>query len=134
MAKCDADKCDAYCCRYISIHLDTPRSKQDFDEIRWFVSHRDVVVYKDDDDDWIVEVMNRCRFLKNNRCTIYGTRPDVCREYDPENCTHNSGEVPTKIKFTEPGQVVKYVAKRWPKKKDKKKPRKKKTGRRSPTR
>ena len=133
MAKCEPDKCNAFCCKYISIHLDTPRSKVDFDEIRWFVSHENITVYKDDDDDWIVEVMTKCSFLKNNRCSIYEQRPDVCRDYDPDVCTHHSGEIPTRVLFTHPEQVEKFVEKRWPSKKKKSSGTRKKTGSKKPS-
>lgn len=121
MAECRGDECKAFCCRYISVHIDTPRNKVDFDEIRWFVSHENVVVYKDEDDDWLVEFLTPCKFLKNNRCEIYESRPDVCREYDPGGCAASEEEIEMKIAFRTPGDVEKYVARRWPKKKKAKK-------------
>ncbi len=120
MAICRADKCNAFCCRYISVHIDTPRSKVDFDEIRWFVSHENVVVYKDEENDWLVEFVTPCKFLKNNKCEIYEARPDVCREYDPDGCADSEKNIEMKIAFKKPTDVEKFVAKRWPKKKKKK--------------
>ncbi|MFH1539648.1 MAG: YkgJ family cysteine cluster protein [bacterium] len=116
------EKCDGACCGYVSVHIDAPNSLDDFDEIRWFVSHKDVVVYKDCDGDWLVEFNSRCKFLgRNNRCTDYENRPGVCGDYDPEKCVKTSTVDPMRIAFREPSDVEKHVAKRWPKKKKEKK-------------
>jgi len=126
-SKCEAEKCGAFCCRYISIHLDAPSTRVDIDEMKWFVSHEGVSVYKDKDGDWLVDVVTKCRYLKNNRCSIYETRPDVCREYDPDDCTHSAGDIERQEFFLKPEDVEKYRARRWPKKK-KKVAKKKTTG------
>lgn len=119
MSKCTADKCNAFCCTYISVHIDTPTTKVDFDELEWFVAHENISVYKDDENSWIVEVMTPCKNLKDNKCAVYENRPTVCRNYDPENCTHNSEEIPTKILFRNPEDVRKFADKRWKRKKKK---------------
>lgn len=36
---------------------------------------------------WYVQIFNKCEALgADNRCTIYATRPAICREYDNEVC------------------------------------------------
>ncbi len=37
------------CCTYITQHIDAPRSKEDFRQLLWQVSHAHVKIYKDDD-------------------------------------------------------------------------------------
>lgn len=108
--------CNGACCRYVSVNIPTPNSLVDFDEIRWFVSHENVVVYKDCDDDWIVEFNSMCGELKDNMCVSYENRPNVCRGYDSRDCTHLSTD-DAKIVFSSPSDVERHVARRWPKRK-----------------
>lgn len=82
--------CEARCCRYITIHIDAPRLKADFDEISWFLAHENISVYVQGRR-WHVEVRNRCKHLdSNNLCTIYENRPLVCRDYDSDECEYPS--------------------------------------------
>jgi Fe-S-cluster containining protein len=76
--------CTALCCKYFALQIDKPATPSDYDQIRWYLVHQDVLVWVQDDD-WYLEVRNRCKhLLPDNRCDIYDTRPDVCRDYpDP---------------------------------------------------
>jgi len=88
-------ECKARCCRYITIKIPAPKVKADFDEISWFLAHRDISVYVESRF-WHVEVRNRCKYLtRSNLCSIYENRPDVCRNYDVEAC-----EYPARPKHT----------------------------------
>jgi len=91
-AECAA--CDAECCRYITVEIDTPTRKIDAEEIRWFLAHENTRVYIDDDDGtWNLQVLTRCRRLdKNNRCTVYENRYQICGDYDPETCDASDAE------------------------------------------
>ncbi len=81
-------ECGARCCRYLTIQIPAPKLKSDFDEIRWFLAHRDISVYVESRR-WQVEVRNRCKHLKSsNLCDAYERRPDVCRLYDVEACEY----------------------------------------------
>lgn len=50
--------------------------------------HENVVVWMDDGD-WYLEVRTRCKnLLPDNKCAVYETRPQICRDYgwpDEEN-------------------------------------------------
>ncbi len=82
--------CEARCCRYVTIHIDAPKRKADYDEISWFLAHENVSVYFDERR-WHVEVQNRCKHLDSrNLCTIYEDRPLVCRGYDSDECEYPS--------------------------------------------
>lgn len=114
MSECEFRKCGSECCRYISVYLKTPRSKADFDEIRWFVTHENVRVYKDHDKNWLVEFVTPCKFLnKDLLCDIYKKRPEVCSGYEADNCTyHTPGPIFDKIMFAEPADVDRFLAER----------------------
>jgi len=74
------------CCTYVTQHIDTPRSKEDFRQLLWQVSHNNVKIYKDDDG-WTLLVDGPCQHLQvNGGCGIYDERPDICREHTNDYC------------------------------------------------
>jgi hypothetical protein len=81
-------RCPALCCHYVSTEIDPPTTAQDFDNIRWYLIHPGVQVYcEDDTGSWFVQFLSRCRYLQDdNRCGIYETRPQICRDLDPTLC------------------------------------------------
>jgi Fe-S-cluster containining protein len=91
--------CTAKCCKYFALHIDTPVTPQDHDFIRWYLMHEHVVVWMQEGD-WYLEVRTPCRnLLPDNRCAVYHTRPQICREYgwpDADNpddpCEYFSGD------------------------------------------
>jgi len=90
--------CDALCCREVAVSISTPRTKDDFDEIKWLVCHKNTNVYKDHDNDWLVEFATDCEHLDEDfRCKIYDKRPFVCREHKNTDCIKNSDNYHQKI-------------------------------------
>ena len=78
------------CCTYITQHIDTPRSKADFRQLLWQVSHDNVKLYKDSDG-WTLLVAGKCQHLQvNGDCGIYEDRPDICREHSNEYCEYDA--------------------------------------------
>ena len=77
----------AKCCRYFSIQIDTPRSKRDFDDLIWMIAHRQVSIYIEKRK-WFLMVHTQCRFLDTdtNRCAVYETRPEMCRDHSVKEC------------------------------------------------
>lgn len=74
------------CCTYITQQIDTPRSKRDFSDLLWQVSHDHVSVFKDEGI-WYLLVEGRCTHLQpDGGCGIYETRPHVCRKHSNEYC------------------------------------------------
>jgi len=105
------DKCNGACCRYVTVPLDEPEDKADWDHIKWLVAHQNVVVYKDNDGDWLAEFQTPCKYLKDNRCSIYPHRPDICSEHDVEECIINGeGEVCT-VLFKDISDIEEYLKK-----------------------
>ena len=89
MAKCS--ECDGQCCKYITITVDEPKKDIDFEELKWFLCHENILVYIDHEDDWCVEVKTPCKFQDpvTNHCTIYEKRPRVCIEHGLDECEGN---------------------------------------------
>jgi len=102
-------KCDAMCCRYVAVQIDTPTTPTDFEDIRWYVSHRKVWVFMDDGD-WYVCLDTPCKFLsRDHRCKIYEARPRICRKYTTRTCEFNGSGRPFDQKFTHPRQIQDYA-------------------------
>jgi uncharacterized protein len=101
--------CTAKCCRYIALPSPrNPKTWKDFDELRWFVSHRDVAVFVDDGD-WYVMFNAVCRHLRDDHlCNIYDTRPQICRDYTTKGCEYDEYYLYEKI-FETDEQLYEYA-------------------------
>ena len=62
------------CCRYMLIPIGDVES----DFTRWAELHKGIKLVN-----WrgliCIELLNKCSKLKNNRCTIYKDRPEICK-------------------------------------------------------
>jgi Fe-S-cluster containining protein len=80
--------CTAKCCRYFALPIDTPTTFEDWEFIRWYVLHDRATVFTEDDS-WYLLVHTTCRHLQaDNRCGIYETRPQICRDYTTDKCEY----------------------------------------------
>ncbi len=79
-------KCDALCCQYISIEIDEPEDKYDYDCMRWYAAHKNTYIYKDEGS-WYVNVATPCEQLgEGGECLLYDERPKICRKHPADNC------------------------------------------------
>jgi len=112
------NECDGKCCKYVATELDEPKTKRDFDDLKWFLCHKNVLVYIDNEDEWIVEFQTICKYLdEHNKCKIYEERPKICREHDVDDCDINGTGKPHKILFKELKDVDRYYEEVFLKKK-----------------
>ena len=113
------EHCTAVCCKYVALPLERPTTARDFDDIRWYLMHENMTVFVEDGD-WYVQFATTCRGLEpDNRCGIYETRPQICREYEAGGCDYEGGSHDYEHLFTRPEHIEKYVAKRWKKRRAK---------------
>ena len=111
MATSLCDKCVALCCRYVALPIDNPDCAKDFDNIRWYLVHQNMVVFIEKKQ-WYLGIFNRCKHLqKDNRCGIYHTRPQLCRGYTTDNCDYHGGDYGYSQLFTSADQLVEYAEK-----------------------
>lgn len=109
------EHCTGVCCKYVALPLDRPTTMRDFSDMRWYLMHENITVFVEDGD-WYVQFATACRNLEpDNRCGIYETRPQICREYKAGECDYESGTHDYEHLFTQPEQVDAYAA-RWQKK------------------
>lgn len=117
-------ECIADCCREVAVPINTPRTKKDWDEIRWLCAHKNVQVFKDLENDWLVEFITPCEKLDyTNMCKIYETRPHICKEHSHTNCIKVDPDGYYKVLFKNIEDVDNYIKKKnykWIKNKKKK--------------
>jgi len=108
--KGQCDKCTGLCCRYFALPIETPEDKGDYDDIRWFLCHKDITVFVEKGD-WYINIKNKCRHLseKDNHCRIYPKRPRICRQYRHADCDYVEGEYDYELHFTDDKQMEEYI-------------------------
>jgi uncharacterized protein len=105
-------RCVAKCCRYFMLQIDTPATKDDFENIRWYLCHEGTTVFVEKRK-WYLHVDQNCRhLLPNGRCGIYDKRPAICREHDPGECEFESDYRPD-LQFTCIEELDEYLEKRF---------------------
>ncbi len=102
------DYCSAKCCKYFAMPIDAPDSLRDLDFMRWFLLHDRASIFVEDES-WYLLVHTTCKhLLPDNRCGIYETRPEICREYSTDNCEYDEDATYEKY-FETPEQVAEYM-------------------------
>jgi uncharacterized protein len=102
------EHCTAKCCRYFALPIDKPTEQKDFDYLRWFLLHQHASAFTEDGT-WYLLVHTPCKHLQaDNRCGIYETRPEICREYTTDNCEYNDDWVYEQY-FETAEQVAEYI-------------------------
>ena len=112
------DKCStckgSLCCTYVTQPIPTPRSKQDFSNLLWQVSHVGVHAFRDEGV-WYLLFEGRCTHLQpDGRCGIYATRPEACRDHSNDNCELDaSREESFDLHFKDYDELLAYCQKKF---------------------
>ena len=100
--------CKAKCCHYFALPIETPSTFEDFEFMRWYLLHDRASVFKEEGD-WYLLVHTTCKhLLPDNRCGIYTTRPQICREYSTDNCEYED-DWTYEFYLETPEQVYEYT-------------------------
>lgn len=131
------EQCAALCCRYFVLEIDTPETRRQYDDVRWYLLHENSFVFIEKKK-WYLGIYARCKQLQpDNRCGIYHKRPKICRSYSTDNCDYHGGEYNWEILFSSAEQLERYAQEQLkssrPRAKKRKAP-KKKTGKEHTTR
>jgi len=93
------------CCSYVAIQLDDPEDQDDIENIKWYLAHKNVRVYIDDELDWYVQFLTRCEYLNDdNQCIFYLTgqekeRPAICQNHSSTECEMSGLEEDEEFSF-----------------------------------
>ena len=102
------------CCTYVTQHIETPRSKVDFQHLLWQVSHDNVKAYRDEDG-WTLLFETRCQHLQiDGACGIYDSRPQICRDHSNDYCEYDApSEDGFDLYFQNYEELLAYCKKRF---------------------
>lgn len=104
--------CQGICCKHVAIQLDTPEDLDDFEDIKWYVAHKNIRVWIDSENDWYVEFITPCKFLKADfMCGYYEGRPKICRSYSEETCVGPKNDHEAKVFFESIHDVEDWIMK-----------------------
>lgn len=102
------DYCVAKCCRYFALPIEKPVDSQDYQYVRWYLLHELATVFTEDED-WYLLVHTPCKHLReDNRCGIYETRPQICRDYTTDSCEYDDDWTYERY-FETPEQIEEYA-------------------------
>ena len=114
-------ECVGLCCRYLAFEISKPKTRRDFDDMRWYLLHEDCIIFVEDGD-WYIQVNRKCKKLQpDNRCGIYGDRPAICQEYTTKECDYHGEEYEYDHLFTEPEQIARFADERFARRRKRKK-------------
>ena len=100
--------CTAKCCRYFALPIELPETFREWEFVRWYLLHEAATVFKEEET-WYLLVHTVCKHLQSdNRCGIYHTRPQICRDYSTENCEYDDSHVYDRY-FETSEQVEEYM-------------------------
>ncbi len=103
------EECVGLCCRYFAFEIPKPKTRRDFDDMRWYLLHEDCIIFVEDGE-WYIQINRKCKMLQpDNRCGIYENRPAICREYTTEGCDYHGEEYEYDHLFTEPEQIARFA-------------------------
>ncbi|PLW79763.1 hypothetical protein C0585_06035 [Candidatus Woesearchaeota archaeon] len=107
----DCTNCKAECCKHVAIEIDKPENISDFENIKWYVSHKNIKVWVNDEDEWHVEFMTPCEHLgEDYRCKIYDRRPEICKDYGMDDfCVNDDEDSEEKIIFNTIEDVENHI-------------------------
>lgn len=98
------------CCDYVAVEIDPPTSFKDYENIHWYLVHRDITVYIDWEGDWFIEFMSPCENQTEAKtCGIYEVRPEMCSGFSWEECEHTVKEPAHRYRFNTPEEFFSWM-------------------------
>ncbi len=104
------------CCSYIATEIDDPTTFADYENIHWYLTHKNISVYIDDENDWFIEFRSECEHITESKtCGIYEERPKICEEFSWHECEKSSEERAWKYYFNTYADLIDWMQKKRPK-------------------
>ena len=106
------EHCTAVCCKAVSLPLDAPETAGDYGDVRWYLAHKGVTVFVEEDK-WYVTFVGDCDYLRpDDLCAVYEDRPRICRGYSTDNCDYHGGDYEHDQLFNTPDELAAYLDKK----------------------
>jgi len=95
--------------------------KNNYETIRWYVAHKNISVYVEEDGFWYVEFRTPCKYLDKDKCSIHEKfaknkvkSPKICKEFKINQCPqfNDYEELYTFNKMKEVDNYIKNVFKK----------------------
>jgi len=64
-------ECGGRCCKYVALEIDKPTNKNGYDQIRWYLAHKNIAVFVDHEKDWYVEFRTDCEKQSDDGLCIF---------------------------------------------------------------
>jgi Fe-S-cluster containining protein len=105
-----------HCCRYLATEIDKPTTFSDYENLHWYLVHRDISVYVDHEGDWFIEFRAVCEHLTPEAtCGIYEERPHICEDFSWDECEITTQESAYKYKFDRFPELLTWMEEKRPK-------------------
>jgi Fe-S-cluster containining protein len=103
------------CCSYITVEIDSPRAAEDYDQWIWALYHEHISIFVEKPEKWYLQVDTLCGKLdKKGRCSIYGSHPVLCREYDARQCERRYPLLDIQFVFNTGEELENWIRERRP--------------------
>jgi uncharacterized protein len=86
-------------CEEIAVEIDEPTEIEDFENIKWFLLHKNIKVFilpddeEDDIEHWYIQFNTPCKELGNDgNCKLKENKPSVCFDDSSEEMEESSEE------------------------------------------
>ena len=103
------------CCNYVAVEIDNPSGFREYDNIFWYLTHRNISVYVDWDGDWFIEFESPCDHMTAGKtCGIYEDRPHMCSSFSWNECEKSTQERAWKHRFETPDEFFAWAESKRP--------------------
>jgi len=117
MTEKTCEGCGAKCCKYVAMEIDAPEDKNDFENIKWYVAHKNISVFVEEDGTWNIEFVTPCQYLtEDSKCSIHEefnknpevSRPAICKNFSIDQCPQHN-EYKEDYRFENIKDIEKYI-------------------------
>jgi len=103
------------CCNYVAVEIDNPSGFREYDNIFWYLTHRNISVYVDWEGDWFIEFESPCEDMTAGKtCGIYEDRPHMCSSFSWNECEKATQERAWKYRFETPKEFFAWAEAKRP--------------------
>lgn len=104
------------CCTYVAAPIEYPRNADMLDTYVWYLLHRNVEIEIDNYNKWFLVFKTPCnKLLPDGACSIYESRPEICRDYSADSCSRTAKD--HTYQFKKPEDLMAYMKRRLAEKK-----------------